>query len=899
MRRRISDFFRRADAFAQKRTWLCTLCVVCFFLLTAAAAHFNFILWSETMPGLRGSDELSQMAPAVSFIEDAADNGQLFWSWSYGLGGEPYSEFIYYYTSSPLFWISYLIKRIFGATGGRLYDVQRWKVLFGILKQAGAMLSMYALLRYEGKRRSLACVSGAVYGLSAWFFCYSLRFDYMPDIMLYLPLAVLAWRYYIKEKRMLPLSIAIAVIIGNNLLTGYMCCILLASVFIVFSDEQGGGVRARVRYIARLIPPVAIGVLLSAIAFVPAVSAFLSIDRTGGGAVLSLLPSGEMLKSALGSVFNADGLLWLPPVILLAPAIKWREARPLCRRKSVLAVIWLASCVVPAAYIIMSGFSYVSDRWYFVPVFACAYALPDWMEELTRICGAERKKCAAVTAVCGACAVLWGVWSIHTAKNFDSGLRFRKEIILVFALAGVLSAVAAAGVFAFRRAALRRAAAWIMACTFALSGAAHCLYISVSNSQFIPYYYELKEFYLTGSAADEAAAAELKPKDGSFYRVSDGAVAVSSGRLENRSWLERSYTDSAYNSLIDGELHRYLKRDLLVYQRYVQPSFYRGFNDRLFLETAWGIKYKLNAPQTAGWQSAALQCGKEALQNPYSVGLDMWYTSVIDSDVYDSMTLAQKDAALLQAVRSDDLAGEYEAAQLDSVTEQCDIDLGAAQLSECTYTDGVLTAQEGAQLTLPLPQREDEGEYLLCVNIIEQSDRDFTLTVNGMASTRFSSNYEWSYELNDFAVRLPSDSETINIALTAGTYSISNVTLEYNSYQKLAEWVEAREKYSLENLNVKGGRISGTVDNAEDGILSLAIPYSSGWRCTVNGKKQEIIRANGMFCAIELAAGHNDIELEYVPRAFVCGCIITAATALLCACAAAYIFLKRKDRADK
>jgi len=68
-----------------------------------------------------GYDTTSQMLPGTTLIENALSNGTPFWSWSLGLGGDLFSEMSYYYSTSPFFFICWVIKSIIGISGSTNY----------------------------------------------------------------------------------------------------------------------------------------------------------------------------------------------------------------------------------------------------------------------------------------------------------------------------------------------------------------------------------------------------------------------------------------------------------------------------------------------------------------------------------------------------------------------------------------------------------------------------------------------------------------------------------------------------------------------------------------------------------------------------------------------------------
>ena len=50
---------------------------------------------------------------------------------------------------------------------------------------------------------------------------------------------------------------------------------------------------------------------------------------------------------------------------------------------------------------------------------------------------------------------------------------------------------------------------------------------------------------------------------------------------------------------------------------------------------------------------------------------------------------------------------------------------------------------------------------------------------------------------------------------------------------------------------------------SKDKVLCIAIPYSKGWSAKVNGEPVEVLEGNGMYMALPLKAGYNEIELDY------------------------------------
>ncbi len=73
----------------------------------------------------------------------------------------------------------------------------------------------------------------------------------------------------------------------------------------------------------------------------------------------------------------------------------------------------------------------------------------------------------------------------------------------------------------------------------------------------------------------------------------------------------------------------------------------------------------------------------------------------------------------------------------------------------------------------------------------------------------------------------------------------------------------------------------GTVENDEETILFISIPYSSGWTAFDNGKKIPVIQVNKGFIGLYLEPGSHTIQLSFTPPGWKAGAFMTAAGILL------------------
>ena len=65
------------------------------------------------------------------------------------------------------------------------------------------------------------------------------------------------------------------------------------------------------------------------------------------------------------------------------------------------------------------------------------------------------------------------------------------------------------------------------------------------------------------------------------------------------------------------------------------------------------------------------------------------------------------------------------------------------------------------------------------------------------------------------------------------------------------------------NLKVNGNHVSGTANNQRSGTMVTSIPYSTGWKLTIDGKPTKTFVVNKGFVGANLPAGQHQIKLDY------------------------------------
>ena len=121
--------------------------------------------------------------------------------------------------------------------------------------------------------------------------------------------------------------------------------------------------------------------------------------------------------------------------------------------------------------------------------------------------------------------------------------------------------------------------------------------------------------------------------------------------------------------------------------------------------------------------------------------------------------------------------------------------------------------------------------------------------------------------------------------------------LEYNNtnwykidYDKYINFINELKKNQLKITKYnKDNNIEGNIIVNERKTLLLTIPYNKGWNIKVDNKKVEYKSCYDTFICLDLQEGKHNIKLNYIPRGFIIGSIISLVTLII-----SIIYIRKK-----
>jgi uncharacterized membrane protein YfhO len=606
------------------------------------------------------------------------------------------------------------------------------------------------------------------------------------------------------------------------------------------------------------------GMAMAAVVFLPIIYAFLQNGRMDSKPELLIgylhydkVYYFKALQGLLASGISPNYWVDLSFVAITGVSVVIVLCNARYRKLAITLILTLLALSIPAFGYFMNAFSYITNRWNFLVAFVIAVIFVATYEKLYHL--TTREKILIGVGILGYAVLAFIAPSDPVVKCSFFILLGTCAIVLLLQIRGL------AGLGKFKSAVL--------------------YLIVVGNIAFNGYAYYAEEFngyaeqFLTWDAVDElidgGEAKMLSELGDGWYRVE-----TYGDNIRNES-LIHDYNDvSSYFSLMDGNVTSYYKQLEMVSQR----SAYRIDNQdtRTIPAALAGVKYFISTDRYAAPYAYELKKKEDfgsgtyyLLENVYALPLGYLYQSYMTEKDYKKLDVLQKQNALLYAA-----VLEEGTTQVGSNAQ--DMNIGIEELDYDIYVDGRIQLEgdsfqvisEGAVMTLAFESNKKSETYVRFgnLNIDQRKMQMRTFLVKGERELSKNVNIRNKYHNSYFGkvnFLINTGYSKLNkkwikvIFPEKGTYNCDQIEVFSLSMKHVKKQLDKLRKNSLQHVKEGNNRIEGDTNLTEKGIMVLSIPYSKGWKATVDGEKVELMKANIMYSAVALEEGEHHITLTY------------------------------------
>lgn len=855
------------------------------FLLMCIVAFLPFFTEGKSFVwGAGVEDGLSQHFSALAYYGEAlreffrnllAGHPKLvMWDMSLGYGADILSTLNYYAIGDPL-------NLLYGFVSPKNTETMYDFMILLRMYLAGITFIMYAR---KMKKRSYGTVIGAlVYVFSGFCFRLGLRHPFFINPMIYFPLLCLGIEKIYQRERPYVFIFAVCVSAMSNYYFLYMLTIFAVIYawirFYEYTEENK--MKNFFLAILKFGMYYTLGIAMAAVILLPSVIGFLGNGRYGKGVdwkSLIVYPGKYYLLfienfigyGNMGSNTNA-GYLPIVGIVVLFTLFSQRMKHKKYRAAFIASIIAL---ILPIFGYAFNGFSYANNRWAFALSFIVALLTAEMYPRLfvmskrqqigigagiiiyTVFCiivnasGEEILKNKGIMAACGLIAVFYILLLIFQRLGYDTQKRIVRVSMAILLLISV-------GVHGYYR--------------FDPKGYAYT-----------------QEFMDQGQAyrtlKEDNIRMLSKVNDPSVYRVHAEGY-----RYKNYGLINHLNTISGYYSITAKCVTDTIKGYDTLGMQYADK--YKGVDQRLGLLSLAGVKYITVAHNSQVAKDVSsmgdVPYGVEKLRkkgnitlykNKYALPFAYAYDSYMTEQQYEQLNGIGKEQAMLAQI----ILNQHPADKEIQHNEQRNgPDIQTISLPETRISSP--KGKKYADITVPV--EKDKETYLYFKNLVyhgkKNGDDKFILTgrkgTKGILVTQndvqqkihIQSTFNpYYFGRKDYIVKINHQTskakEKVRLNfLSPGEYEFDDISLITVPKKDVLARLKERKENSMKQIQYEGNHFRGVYHAKKDQILCVTIPYSKGWKATVNGNRTKIYKANGMFMGIIMKKGTQSVKLDY------------------------------------
>ena len=893
----------------RKRGKVYLIYTLMFFIMCAAAFYPFYEAGKGFVWGAGVEDGLSQHFAALSYygrwIREAVSS--LFgghpefpmWNMSIGYGADILATLNYYGVGDPL-------NLLYGLVPAKNTEQMYYFMILLRMYLAGLVFVIYSR---KMKKRSFGTVMGAlVYVFCGFSFRLGLRHPFFLNSMIYFPMLCFGIEKIYKKEKPYAFIITVMVAAMSNYYFLYMLTIFaVIYAWIRFYEYvKEDRIRKFFQTVGQFIGYYVLGIAMSAVVLLPSVIGFLGNGRYGNGVdILTLIVYPVKYYILLldniigyGNAGNNTNVGYLPiaGIAVLFVLFSQRMKHKKYKAAFIACIIALAFPIFGFAF---NGFSYASNRWSFVLSFIVALLVA---EMYPRFFLMSRKQKIGITAGIVFYLAFVGISLLSGNESLlgnNQGNLLAGGLMAVFFLVFLL---AQSRGWDHKNKLCRLCIAVLMV----ISVGVHGYYRFDMNQKGY-----VKEFLDYGTASETLQAKQVdmlnQIKDHSLYRVHAEGY-----KYKNYGLYNDLNTISGYYSITPGNISKTINSYQTLGMQYSDK--YHGLDQRMGLLTLSGVKYMTTSQEDDvpyGFKKIS-QDGKIGLyENEYALPLAYAYDTYITENQYEALNGVGREQAMLENIV---LEKEIEESSIEheKVSDNTSVTTIPLSGNRISSPEG----KEYAEITIPA--NKDKETYLYFKNLVYDDSHSSTRNIfmSGKKSTdgikvkqndiskkiyiqsTFSPYY---FGRTDYMIKLnhqgSQEEEKIKLYfLSPGTYEFDRLYLVEVDRQDTIEKIQKLQKNALENISYSGNHFSGEIETDRKKMVCVAIPYSSGWKASVDGKETKIYQANGMYMGILVGKGSHTIKLSYTTPGLKIGAAVSGAAWIIFA---AYIIVMQRKKTIK
>ena len=180
-------------------------------------------------------DGFRQMMPFQMYLYEHFTQFKGFYDESFGLGGDYVKGLAYYYSMSPLMWLNFLTIWILEKIGlAHPHDISYWpanQLIMAYVRTVITFVCTFYFFKYIKLKPIAVIMATIMYGMSTVVLYYNFTWSFYGNLLILLPLSLLAMERFFREKKIGLFIFVIALTLFMNFYFSYYKAIVFGFYF--------------------------------------------------------------------------------------------------------------------------------------------------------------------------------------------------------------------------------------------------------------------------------------------------------------------------------------------------------------------------------------------------------------------------------------------------------------------------------------------------------------------------------------------------------------------------------------------------------------------------------------------------------------------------------------------
>lgn len=821
---------------------------------------------------------------------------------------------------------------------------------------AALAFSIYLFSRGMGRGRAL-CGSIAYITCGYVLFWGVLRHPNFIDFAILLPLIFMGADKLFAKKNPLLLTLSMAGLFVFSVYFGYMACIMLLVYCLIgyFVYPRVRSVKDFLLLVGKFVLSLAASFFLVGFSSIPMFVALSSMGRVGVAREVPFFQSIDFYQGYSSMMLGNHGsqtsfVLGAVAVLAVIMLFVGRSEISRCERRgwTLGLTLCIGGSLLSAVGSLMNGFGYSTDRWGLALGFCSAYAVALLVPQLMQMHGQYWRRAAIGVLFLTIWACVYAI-----SKPSLAAVAAPAMFVLLFACLTLWTYLrnrfVARGVEVPALLGKKALCGFLILAIIVNTSVHTNLYLSSHGASYA------KEFNMAGDALGTRMQLDLSSsleEVDDAYRIDRPDTSYGRNASYVHGYKGIDFYSSFYNQAIDDF------RQSLGLADDVKSTMFDGVQERLALDGILAGRYYIASREAASevpysyhliGEIGEAHNGKiyDLYESDLPLPIAFVYDSAVSQQDYDSLDMVQRQELLTRSV----VVGEgamFEAQTLSS--ESRDLDLVSSD-GAVLQAGRIVVEKPNAALTFAIEGVPDAESYVCfeglrfislssdAANVLAadsevhvadvsssasftprtsavvgvkgswggagSTDGGFSFDIVTSANPRYAGKCDWAVNLGYSERSLAGCTITFS---APGIYSFEElyaalqpIDVISSNLEELQSSNTASIAFGEDSMTVLVGeaearREAGSADDAR--YIFVSVPYSSGWKATLDGSSVDIERANIGFMAVEVDGKAHEIEFRYEtpgkPLGLVCSALCAASLILF-----EVLWLRRKDEFDR